>query len=142
MDQTEIHITRDIEETRRAMGDKIEMIANRIHNTIVGPKIAADRLIENLNHARKAMQEAPSTTDNGAHPIHHAVAETIERLKATIDVIEQVKRDPWVMLGSAVVMGYVLGTLNRGNALPSCQEQPGVKKRYELQQPASTALPS
>ena len=56
MDQTEIHITRDIEETRRAMGEKIEMIANRIHNTIVGPKIAADRLIENLNHARLAMQ--------------------------------------------------------------------------------------
>ena len=142
MDQTEIHRIRDIEETRRAMGEKIEMIANRIHNTIVGPKIAADRLIENLNRARQAMQEAPSTTGNSVHPIHHAVAETIERLKATIDVIEQVKRDPWVMLGSAVVMGYVLGTLNRGKVLPSCQEQPGVKKRYELQQPASTALPS
>jgi hypothetical protein len=142
MDQREIHLIRNIEETRRAMGDKIDMIANRIHNTIVGPKIAADRLIENLNHARLAMQQAPSTTDNGAHPIHQAVTETIERLKATIDLIEQVKRDPWVMLGSAVIMGYVLGTLNRGNAVPSRQGQPEVEKSYGLKQPASVALPS
>lgn len=142
MDQTEIHLINRIEETRRAMGDKVDMIANRIHNTIIGPKIAADRLIDNLNHARQAMQEAPSAMDNGVHPIHQAVAEAIERLKASIDLIEQVKRQPWVMLGSAVVMGYVLGTLKREQAFPSRRAQPAVTRSYEVPQPKSVAIPS
>ena len=142
MDQTEIQLISKIEETRRAMGDKVDMIANRIHNTIIGPKIAADRLIENLNHARQAMQEAPAIADNGAHPVHQAVAETIERLKASIDLIEQVKREPWVMLGSAVVMGYVLGTLKRKPSFPSYHAQPPAVRSYEAPQPESAALPS
>lgn len=142
MDEREIHLIRSIEETRRAMGDKIDMIANRIHNTIIGPKIAADRLIENLNHARKAMQEAPATTDNGAHPMHQAVTETIERLKAIINLIEQVKREPWVMLGSSVVMGYVLGSMKRKQPIPSGRAQPAVTRTYEVPHPESAALPS
>ena len=114
MDQREIHIKRNIDETRRAMGEKIDMIANRIHNTIVGPKVAADNLIENLNEYRKAMQATTSATNNHANGIHRAVAEAIERLKATINISEQVKQDPWIMLASAVLMGYVIGNLNHG----------------------------
>ena len=137
MDQTEIHLIRNIEETRKAMDAKIDMIVNRAHRTIVGPKIAADRLIENLSHAQKAMQEAPSTTHNGAHPIHRAVGEAIERVKATMCLIEQVKQDPWVMLGSALVMGYVLGSLNRGNLLSPYHAQPEDKQCYGPQRRAS-----
>jgi hypothetical protein len=113
MDQTEISLKRDIAETRSAMEEKIEMIANRIHNTIVGPKIAIDNLIENLDQARQAMQGTTSAVDNGANPIQRAIAESTERVKATINLIDQVKHDPWIMLGSAVLIGYVIGSLPR-----------------------------
>jgi hypothetical protein len=141
MDQTEIHMIRNIEETRKAMDEKIDRIAKRIHHTIVGPKIAADRLIENLSHAQKAMQETPLTTKNGAHPIHQAVADTIERVKAGIALLEQVKQDPWVMFSSALLMGYVLGSLNRVrvNVVPSSHAHPEVKNSYGEQRPASAA---
>jgi hypothetical protein len=113
MDQTEISLKKDIDETRNAMEEKIEMIANRIHNTIVGPKIAIDNLIENLNQARKAVQGTTPAIDNSANPIERAVAESTERVKATINLIDQAKHDPWIMLGSAVLIGYVIGSLPR-----------------------------
>ena len=113
MDQTEISLKKDIDETRNAMEEKIEMIANRIHNTIVGPKIAIDNLIGNLDQARKAMQGTTSAMENGANTIQRAVVESTETAKATISLIDQVKHDPWIMLGSAVLIGYVIGNLPR-----------------------------
>jgi hypothetical protein len=117
MDQEEIQIRKNINETRIAMGEKIEMIASQVHTTIVGPKIAADSLIENLVQAKETMQEQAAVIDNGDKPIHHAVAETIERVKAILYLIERVKQDPWVMLGNALLVGYIIGSLNRGNLL-------------------------
>jgi hypothetical protein len=117
MGQEEIQIRRSIDETRIAMGEKIDMIANRVHDTIVGPKIAADNLIENLGQARKAMQEQTLVIDKCDMPIHHAVAETIERVKSILYLIERVNQDPWVMFGSALLVGYIIGSLNRGNLL-------------------------
>jgi len=141
MDEKDIHIKREIDDTRSAMGDKIDMIANRIHNTIIGPKVAADNLIENLREYKKVIEETPSATGNGDHPVHQAVAETIDRLKATINVIEQLKRDPWIMFASAVLMGYVIGNINRGDVWALCRPRPQVYDRRELQRPTSTALP-
>jgi len=118
MDQEEIQLRSSINETRIAMGEKIEIIANRVYTIIVGPKIAADNLIENLDQAKKSMQEQTLVVmDKDSEPIHHAVAETIERVKAILYLIERVNQDPWVMLGSALLVGYIIGSLNRGNLL-------------------------
>jgi hypothetical protein len=117
MGQEEIQIRRSINETRISMGEKIDMIANRVHDTIVGPKIAADNLIKNLAQAKKSMQEQTAQIDKDDEPIHHAVAETIERVKALLYLIERVNQDPWIMLGSALLVGYIMGSLNRGNLL-------------------------
>ena len=117
MDQEEIRIKRSINETRSAMDEKIGMIAHRIHHTLRGPKLAADTLIENLVQAKKAMQEQTLVIDKCDTPVHQAVAETAERVKAILYLIERVNQDPWIMLGSALLVGYIIGSLNRGNLL-------------------------
>jgi ElaB/YqjD/DUF883 family membrane-anchored ribosome-binding protein len=123
MDQEEIRIKRNIDETRAAMDEKIDMIANRVYQIIKGPKIAADNLIENLAQAKKAMQEQTwlmDKCDMSMHrdmPMHQAVAETVERVQAISYLIERVNQNPWTMLGSALVVGYIIGSLNRGNLL-------------------------
>jgi hypothetical protein len=117
MDQEEIQIRKSINETRIAMGEKIDMITDRVRNTIAGPKIVADNLIENLAQGKKAMQEQTLVIDKCDIPIQHAVAETIERVKAILYLIERVNQDPWTMFGSALLVGYILGSLNRGNLL-------------------------
>jgi hypothetical protein len=144
MDQKETQIKRNIDETRGEMGEKIDLIANRIRNTIIGPKVAADNLIRNLHEYRNAMQETPSVRDNGANAIDQAVAETIERVKATINIIEQVKQDPWIMLAGAVLMGYVIGNLNRGDLFTLRHAHREVKQSRgfiaQYQQPSSEPL--
>jgi hypothetical protein len=123
MDQEEIQIKRSINETRAAMDEKIDMIANRLHHTIRGPKIAVDNLIENLAQAKQAMQEQTwpiDKCDTSMHrdmPMRQAVAETVERVQAILYLIERVNQNPWTMLGSAILVGYIIGSLNRGNLL-------------------------
>lgn len=141
MDQTEIHMRKNIEETRGAMGEKIDMIANRLHNTIIGPKVAADHLVDTLSAYTKAMQETTSATHNDGNAIHQAVAETIERVKATFNIIEQVKQDPWIMLAGAVLMGYVLSQLNGGHVFTLRQAHPQAQESRGLQSPTPAALP-
>ena len=114
MDQRMSDLKRDIDETQSAMAAKLEMLSSRIHNAITGPKRVLDGLLENLNQAKIAMQEATSAADSGASPTHDALAESIERAKTTIHLVEQVKQDPWTMLASALLMGYAIGSLNGG----------------------------
>lgn len=115
MDQRESDIKKGIDETRASMSKKIDMIAHRIHHTIVGPKLAADTLIENLDQAQKAMRATTLAAVNGPNPAHAAVTETVARVQAIFYLLEQTKREPWIMLSSAVLMGYVIGCINRGN---------------------------
>jgi hypothetical protein len=117
MDQEEIRIKRSISETRIAMDEKINLIVERVHHTIREPKIAADNLIENLVQAKKSMQEQTLIIDKCDTPVQQAVAETVERVKAILYLIERVKQDPWIMLGGALSVGYIIGSLNRGNLL-------------------------
>jgi hypothetical protein len=139
MDQRIFDIKRDIDETRSAMGAKLEMISSRIHNTILGPKRVVEGLMENLNQAKIAMQEATSVADIGANPTHHAVAETIERAKTTIHLIEQVKQDPWAILGSVLLMGYAIGSLNGSGLVAIRHASLTVEKTRQLHNLASPA---
>jgi hypothetical protein len=51
--------------------------------------------------------------------------ETIERVKYTTDLIEQVNQNPWIMFGSAVLIGYVLSGINQGgSSAPRHAQQP------------------
>jgi hypothetical protein len=97
--------------------------------------------MENLNQAKVAMQEAESVADNGAKPTHHAVAETIERVQTTILPIKQVKQDPWTILGSALLMGYVIGSSNGGGLMAIRHAPLAVEKTRQLHNPASPEAP-
>jgi hypothetical protein len=141
MDQRISDIKRDIDETRSAMAAKLEMISSRVHNTIVGPKRVVDGLLENLNQLKIAMQEATSLADSGANPTHDALAESIERAKTTIHLVEQVKQDPWTMLGSALLMGYVIGSLNGGGLVAIRRASLAVEKTRQLHDLAAPAAP-
>jgi hypothetical protein len=139
MDQREIAIKKDIDETRAAMGEKINTIANRLHHIIVGPKLAADALIENLDQAQEAMQATAPGAVNGPNPVHAAVTDTVERVEAILHLLERTKREPWMMLSSALLMGYVIGCLNRGKVFTIRQVNSEVKNPG-LQSPTSAAL--
>jgi phage-related protein len=114
MVQKESSLERDIEDTRAVMTEKIDMIENRVNETMEGTKATIDNVMEKVKGVQVTIDTAKSTIDNILDTIKHTMEETIERVKYTSTVIEQVDQSPWIMLGSAVLTGYVLGGLGEG----------------------------
>jgi hypothetical protein len=138
MDQKEADIKRNIVETRDAMGDKIEMIENHIYKAMEGPKAAIDTVLWNIDRFKGTLEETKSAMDHSIVHINRAVDETLVRVKSTADLIGQVKQDPWIMFGSAILMGYVIGSLNRGDLFAMRPRTP-IEESRGLESPASVS---
>src|SRR6266508_3769167 len=102
MVQKEDSLEKDIEDTRAVMTEKIDMIEDRVNETMEGTKATIDNVMEKVRGVQETMK--------------HTMEETIERVKYTSTVIEQVDQNPWIMLGSAVLTGYILGGLNEARS--------------------------
>jgi ElaB/YqjD/DUF883 family membrane-anchored ribosome-binding protein len=89
-----------MDDTRAALSEKLEMLEQRIVDTVHG---AADAVTD--------------TVDN----VKDAVHETVENVKETFDVRLQVDRHPWAMVGGSVALGFLGGCLliRHGAAEPS-----------------------
>jgi hypothetical protein len=116
MDQGEQHIRKDIDDTRAVMSEKIEMIEDRVHETMEGTKSTIDHVIDNVKHVQGTVEQTKSAIDNILETVKHSIDETIERAKYTADLIDQVNRNPWIMFGSAILAGYILSSIDRARS--------------------------
>jgi uncharacterized membrane protein len=146
MVQKEGSLEKDIEDTRAVMTEKIDMIEDRVNETMEGTKATIDNVMEKVKGVQETIDTAKSTIDNILETIKHTMEETIERVKYTSTVIEQVDQNPWIMLGSAVLTGYVLGGLHEGRSPSqhSIPEKKGstietIEKSVDLNVPVRTA---
>lgn len=112
MVQKEGGLEKDIEDTRAMMTEKIDKIEGRVHDTMEGTKSTINNVMGKIEGVEETIDAAKSTIDNFLETIKQTVEETIERVKYTATVIEQVDQNPWIMFSSAVLTGYVLGGLN------------------------------
>jgi uncharacterized membrane protein len=126
MVQKENSLEKDIEETRAVMTEKIDKIENRVNETMDGTKETISSVMDKVKSVQETIDAAKSTVDNILETIKHTMEETIERVKYTANVIEQVDQNPWIMFSSAVLTGYVLGGLN-GEKLSGQQDSPAKK---------------
>jgi hypothetical protein len=139
MDQRAAYIKQNIMETREAMSEKIEMIENHIYKAMEGPKSAIDTVLWNIDRFKGALEETKSAMEHSIAHIDQAVDETLVRVKSTADLIGQVKQDPWIMVGSAILMGYVIGSLNRGDLFAMPQARTQVRGGCGPESPASAS---
>lgn len=146
MVQKEGSLEKDIEDTRAVMTEKIDMIEDRVNETMEGTKATIDNVMEKVKGVQETIDTAKSTIDNILETMKHTMEETIERVKYTSTVIEQVDQNPWIMLGSAVLTGYVLGGLHEGRSSSqhSIPEKKGstietIEKSIDINVPVRTA---
>ena len=93
MDQRRSDVSQDVRnilETRNAISQKIEMLEHRIQETVEGTKTTVEEMVDRVKDAAD---------------------EFVDRTKETFDPTYQVQRHPWAMVGGAILVGYVLGTL-------------------------------
>ena len=130
MDQTEIHIKRNIEAAREAMNEKIELLEHRIHRAVIVPKSAINAAIENIDQLKSSIEETKSAIDHGLDTIPQAAEEIMLKIKSTADSMAQVEHKPWIMLGSAILVGYAIGSLNRGALVARRHASRSVEESY------------
>ncbi len=111
MDQREDDIRQGIEETRTAMTEKIEMIEERVQETVEGVKSTVDSAMHGFRQIQETVEKAKSTADSIIESVKSTVDETIERAKCTSDLVAHVNQNPWIMFGTAALVGYILGSL-------------------------------
>jgi len=121
MDQRESPIKQDIEETHTAITEKIEMIEDRVHETMEGTKSTIDAVMNNVKRVQETVEDAKVTVDSILDAIKQTMDETVERVNYAAELIDQVNQNPWIMFGSAVLMGYILSSVNREGLLGSRQ---------------------
>jgi ElaB/YqjD/DUF883 family membrane-anchored ribosome-binding protein len=126
------------------MTEKLEMIEDRVHETMEGTQSTIDTVMDNIKRVQGTVEEAKSTIDNVLETIKYSMDETIERVKYTTDLIGQVNQNPWIMFGSAILMGYVLSSINQRELLnpPQAHKQRGERAVPEGQTSAPSFSPT
>jgi len=114
----------DIEETRASMTEKLELLEERVRDTLEETKIAVDDIVENVkgtvdetvDAVKDTVDGAKSTVENIVENVKETMDDTMTRVKQSFDLRYQVEQHPWLMLGGSVVAGSILASfMHRGH---------------------------
>jgi ElaB/YqjD/DUF883 family membrane-anchored ribosome-binding protein len=124
MDQRRSDVGQDVRhilETRTAISQKIEMLEHRIQETV---------------------EETRTTVEEMVDRVKDAADDFVDRTKQTFDPTYQVHQHPWAMVGGAILVGYVLGTLE--SRMASGARPSGVYSYYptDAEQEGAPVMPT
>lgn len=85
----------DIEDTRSVMTDGLEVLEERVRETVEDMRAAVEDIVENVK----------DTVDT-----------TVETVRHTFNVHHHVEQHPWLMFGGVTMVGYLLGSLRSGQS--------------------------
>jgi len=122
--QQNIEETRhDIAETRASMSEKLELLEERVRDTLEETKTAVDDIVESVkgtvedtvDAVKDTVDGAKSTVEDIVENVKGTMDDTVTMVKQSFDLRYQVDQHPWLMLGASVVTGSVLASfLHRG----------------------------
>ena len=115
MDQTEDDIRQNIRDTRTSMTEKLEMLEERVQETIEGARTTVEDIVGNVK----------GTVDTTVEIVKDTVDDTVEKVKRTFDFQYQVDRHPWLMFGGAILVGLTLGSMGRRRSMQSSSQTDG-----------------
>jgi len=112
----------DIEETRASMTEKLELLEERVRDTLEETKIAVDDIVENVKGTvdetvvvvKETVTGAKSTVENIVENVKETMDDTVTKVKQSFDLRYQVEQHPWLMVGGSVVVGSVLASFLQG----------------------------
>jgi len=110
--ENETELIRDqMAETRSSLSEKLEALQEQVLGTVEGTTRTVTETVE-------AVQEAVQDT---VGTVKESVQETVDSVKSAFDLSEQMDKHPWLMVGGAVVVGYLGSRMLMGHdytALP------------------------
>lgn len=101
-------IRADMEETRTALTEKLEVLENQVIGTVQEARSAVSETVETLKDTVGTVKDTVTDTVSA---VKESVQEGVATVKDWMDVRAQVDRHPWVMVGGSVATGYLIGAL-------------------------------
>jgi ElaB/YqjD/DUF883 family membrane-anchored ribosome-binding protein len=110
------HSQRPIEERRAEVTENLGRVEERVQETVDAAKAAVEEVLERVNMVLKDTIEGVKTTVERIDPAQlQQNPWTIVKTTAELVDPAHMHQNPWILIGSAIVMGYLLGTLERGS---------------------------
>ena len=115
MDKESDVIKHQMEHTRAALTDKLELLEHKVTDSVSGAAEAVEKVRQTV---QDTVSGASDTVASMKHAIEDTVAsvkecarETAETVSETLDVRKQVQKHPWAMMAGATAIGFGVGVL-------------------------------
>jgi ElaB/YqjD/DUF883 family membrane-anchored ribosome-binding protein len=96
--------------------EKMGSVEEQVQETVDRVKATVEHAREGFKQVQETVDGAKAAVDEMLERVQGTVHETVERMKPATDLFEQLQQNPWLLLGGAILMGYIFGSLARGNA--------------------------
>lgn len=105
-------IQQDLDETRSALADKLNLLEEKISGTVTQ---VTDTVAEVTETASETVEAVKETVQGTVETVKETVEGTVETVKETFDFQSHVQNHPWLVVGGAVLAGFVAGKLIGGS---------------------------
>lgn len=120
-------IRQQMEETRAAMSEKVEALEKQVGETV---KDTAQTVAETVHAASETIDKTVST-----------VSETVQAVTETFNISGHVEKHPWAAFGTAVALGYLVGSLIPSGRSSSQPVQPAAPPQPAAPEARDEAAP-
>lgn len=104
--EDETLIKRQMEDSRNALGEKLETLEKQVAQTVQGAATAVTETVETIKDTVSTVKE---TVEDTVTAVKGSVEESVATVKDWMDIRAHVDQSPWMMTGGAVLAGFVLG---------------------------------
>jgi ElaB/YqjD/DUF883 family membrane-anchored ribosome-binding protein len=113
----------DIDTTRSAMTEKLEMLGEQVRETVEGAQASVEKMVENVRDTvdttvatvKQTVEGAQASVEGIVENVKETVGETVEAVQRTFDLHHQMEQHPWLLFGGATMVGYLLGSGGSGS---------------------------
>lgn len=123
MDQEPALILRDIRETRRSLGDKLELLEDQMKTSYNAARFRVESTIENIDSVKSTVQDA------------------VTGVKKVFDLKKHAEKNPIAFLGASVAAGALVGSLLENNRRKIAANEIRLESLQELEQRYSPLSP-
>jgi len=101
-------IRHDMEETRTALSEKLEILENQVIGTVQDATCAVSQTVDTLKETVSTVKETVTDTVSA---VKDSVKDGVATVKDWFDLRAQFDEHPWLMAGGSVVTGYLIGAM-------------------------------
>ena len=105
----------ELKEQRAAVTESMAGVEERVQETIEGLKSTVHCAMEGFKQLQETVDGAKSAVDEMLESVKGTVDEMVQHVKPTADLLDYGQQNPWLLMGCAILMGYILGSVAHEN---------------------------